>query len=289
MTKEELKQKLLDLKIFENNEYFNKYVEIVFENKDRKRKKKDKPFFDKHHIIPKYYFKDNNLEVDNSKENLVVLTLKEHILVHYYLYESSKGLKYKYYNLLALSVMIYGKKKYDKEWLLNEIHNNLDKLVEIREIYRQGSSLHSSGESNPMFGKKHSEHTRKLISQRQKEYQKNHQNNSKLQISRKHISESLMGHIVDDYTRNKIGNKLKNTLWISNHECEICVDKKYLDEFLQKYPDFHLGRLENNRVKADKSVRFCVVYKDSVRCVAHNLVDNYLNHGYTIYKKPSKF
>lgn len=36
----------------------------------------------KHHIIPKCWYKMNNLPVDNSENNLVMLTPEEHIKVH---------------------------------------------------------------------------------------------------------------------------------------------------------------------------------------------------------------
>ena len=36
----------------------------------------------KHHIIPKCWFKMNNLPVDNSKSNLVLLTYEDHCKVH---------------------------------------------------------------------------------------------------------------------------------------------------------------------------------------------------------------
>jgi len=36
----------------------------------------------KHHIIPRCWFKMNNLQVDNSKENLVLLSPEDHVKVH---------------------------------------------------------------------------------------------------------------------------------------------------------------------------------------------------------------
>lgn len=36
----------------------------------------------KHHIIPRCWFKMNNLPVDNSKDNLVLLTYEDHVKVH---------------------------------------------------------------------------------------------------------------------------------------------------------------------------------------------------------------
>lgn len=36
----------------------------------------------KHHIVPKCWFKMNNLPIDNSKENIVLLSYEDHIKVH---------------------------------------------------------------------------------------------------------------------------------------------------------------------------------------------------------------
>lgn len=36
----------------------------------------------KHHIIPRCWFKKNNLQVDNNKDNLVLLTVEQHMKVH---------------------------------------------------------------------------------------------------------------------------------------------------------------------------------------------------------------
>jgi len=77
-----MKNKLKKLKGIIINKYFRKYCDLILKNKntpDIKFKTQ------KHHIIPKFYFKTNNLEIDNSKENLVNLLYKDHILAHYYL------------------------------------------------------------------------------------------------------------------------------------------------------------------------------------------------------------
>ena len=36
----------------------------------------------KHHIIPRCWFKMNNLPVDNSKDNLVLLSYEDHVKAH---------------------------------------------------------------------------------------------------------------------------------------------------------------------------------------------------------------
>jgi len=61
------------------NEYFKEYCAII--DKNLVTAKQDGKT-QKHHIIPKAYFKQNNLEIDNSKENLVNLLYVDHLKAH---------------------------------------------------------------------------------------------------------------------------------------------------------------------------------------------------------------
>ena len=80
----ELKTILLQLNIVEDNEYLDKYCELIETNKVTKRVKGKTH---KHHIIPKSYYKINGISVDNSPNNLVNLLFKEHMRNWQYLYE----------------------------------------------------------------------------------------------------------------------------------------------------------------------------------------------------------
>jgi hypothetical protein len=44
----------------------------------------------KHHIIPRCWFKMNNIPVDNSKDNMVLLTYEDHVKVHKLAYHCAK-------------------------------------------------------------------------------------------------------------------------------------------------------------------------------------------------------
>lgn len=78
----DLKDKLLQTGYFEDNEYLELYIKLMIVNKNRLYLKKST---NKHHIIPKSYYKMSNIPIDNSKENLINLLYKDHILAHYYL------------------------------------------------------------------------------------------------------------------------------------------------------------------------------------------------------------
>lgn len=77
-----LKETLLSLGCFEDNKYLDFYYNLIENNRHTK---KEKFKTQRHHIIPKCYYKENSLELDNSSDNLVNLLYKDHILAHYYL------------------------------------------------------------------------------------------------------------------------------------------------------------------------------------------------------------
>lgn len=74
-------QKLSSLGIFIKNKYLDFYCKLIQENLFNEKANKTQ----KHHIIPRCYFKYFNINIDNTPENIVNLSYKDHILAHYYL------------------------------------------------------------------------------------------------------------------------------------------------------------------------------------------------------------
>ena len=80
----------IDSKLLIQNEYFNRYVELINANKNNL---KIPGKTEKHHILPKSLLKKLNLNeavredrlIINNKNNLVNLSYREHFLAHYYL------------------------------------------------------------------------------------------------------------------------------------------------------------------------------------------------------------
>lgn len=74
------------LECFEYNQHFVAMMNII--NHAKLFNKEGK--FEKHHIIPKCFYKKKGLEIDNSSSNLVNLTLEEHKKVHQLAYLCAK-------------------------------------------------------------------------------------------------------------------------------------------------------------------------------------------------------
>ena len=86
LTAEELKIKLLDTGLFLNNEFLSKYVDFLLNNSNKDKDQMNEALYiEKHHIIPKSYFRIKKNKIDNSQDNVVCLTCLNHMIAHYYL------------------------------------------------------------------------------------------------------------------------------------------------------------------------------------------------------------
>lgn len=95
------KENLLKINYFIDNEYLDKYINLINTNRNTKKIKYETNL---HHIIPRHYFTHNNLDIDNSKENKVNLYFKDHMLAHFYLAGCTKG-QDKYWNLYSIYLL----------------------------------------------------------------------------------------------------------------------------------------------------------------------------------------
>ncbi len=97
-----LREKLLSLDIFIENEYFDKYIDLVESNEHTLTQKYKTQ---RHHIIPRCYYTQNNLCVDNSSNNLVTLLFIDHVLAHCYLVQCLKDAQLSAKNMYAVQYM----------------------------------------------------------------------------------------------------------------------------------------------------------------------------------------
>ena len=131
--------------IFITNKYHRIYTNIV----ERAKSRTISGYSETHHIIPR------SLGGNDTKDNLVVLTAREHYICH-----------------LLLPKMLQGKSKYKMLCaILRMAHSNQEQRVKIpSRVYErvkiEKAAMHSklySGTNNSFYGMKHSEETKQKL------------------------------------------------------------------------------------------------------------------------------
>ena len=110
--------------IYDHN---NKWIQKMYAILDNRRihplvqikynalKPKDYIYCELHHIIPKSWFRQRKLQIDNSQENIIALTAIEHLKVHGYLrnyFDEIGDIKQKYANADAINRMCKGNQEF---------------------------------------------------------------------------------------------------------------------------------------------------------------------------------
>lgn len=240
MTKEILYRNLLALNNYAEtfviyNVYLEKYVDLIFNNQELAAKKFQTQ---KHHIIPKSFFKLVGMSVDNSKNNTVNLLYKDHVLAHYYLSLCTEG-RFKYNNISALQHILGTSER------IQEYKGQLDEtfLDNLQDLYNFKCSFHSellkgrlTGDNNP----------------------------AKRPEVRKKISQAKLGHIVTEQTREKIRSKNKGK--------KLNYHPKYSEDGKRRQIETKLG--DNNPAKRPEiRLKNSLAHQNIVRIT--NGIDNY--------------
>ena len=203
------KRIFIDLEICIDNEYLDKYVELIsLEGLDSRFNHSQG-----HHIIPRYYYNTSNLNIDDSMDNIVYLSFYNHILAHYYLYNCSANDLYKSKNTSAISLMLR-KSNYTIENFIS-LKEELDKFYADAQRLRSCCNvMHDDFVRSKHDSKMRSDAVRKSIS-----------NTMKTKVScgelffdshRKHLSDSASGlkHLIKDQKeiRTKDPHRIKELL-----------------------------------------------------------------------------
>lgn len=143
LEKKLIKQKLLTKGLCKNNKFFDLYVDLIWENKNTPREKFKT---ERHHIIPKFYYKQQNIKLDNSENNLVNLSYADHIKAHLYLLLAIETSYQKFASFAAHRTITGHQGFYKSLEEANNLLNILDfeSLQEAKEIMRRQVSLKSS-------------------------------------------------------------------------------------------------------------------------------------------------
>jgi hypothetical protein len=143
--------------MFKENKYSKTYFSII----NRAKSRLIEGYTEKHHIIPK------SIGGSDDSSNLVDLTAREHYICHLLLPKMTDG-EDRYKMIYAYTIMsgrkIYGSRKYA---FYKEEYSKINS--ELRTGQGNGMwGVDRSGEKNTFFGKKHSEETKRKISEKKK-------------------------------------------------------------------------------------------------------------------------
>ena len=205
-----LKQKLLRLGLVVDNEYLDKYCLLIECNALTKY---EKFRTNRHHIIPRFYYKYNNLEVDDTINNTVHLLYVDHVLAHFYIYSCiSDNVKYYKYAAVCAFIKISTSKNID----LTE-KELLDSLIDYQKVYEERRKLQSlfnklrvTPESRERMRKWNEIfwNTEKGIEIR-KRFSKSRTGMAMTQETRNKLSEINKGKQISQEVRNKISKSMR--------------------------------------------------------------------------------
>lgn len=214
------KEYIMSTGIFEDNDYFDRYYELISTNSCQPAIKTQTQ---SHHIIPKSYYKHSNLAIDNSCDNIVNLKHYQHILAHWYLYKCSKADWFTYSNAYALLYMLR----------IHKLPDDEDEIVTLAINYGEVYSDFCRRQSEKYKGKPNVHIQGRIVSDE----------------TRKKLSASHKGLIQSDETKRK----RKETLlrMYANNE----IDKSVSEETKEKLRQSIQGRKWVNNGKDNKQVR----------------------------------
>ena len=233
-----LQEKLTSLNFILDNEYLHEYIKLLVSNIETKYSPGKTQ---RHHIIPRWYYTNHDLPVDNSSDNLINLYFKDHILAHYYLSLCTEG-KFKYAMQKAFLMLT----NFDSVHLGYDLEY-YQKIKEESYKARLGISPANKGKpmnndqklkiSNSLKGHSVSVESRYKMSiaqlnlspEKRANITRGNQNKNykASEETKRKQSASLMNHIVTEETRRKIGKSNSERL-IGGRWCNNGIESKYL-------------------------------------------------------------
>ena len=127
-----LESKLVETGDFQAGEALTKYCELIKANKTRKDFSGQTQ---KHHILPRAWYKLHNKKLDNSETNLVHLSVSDHAKAHLFLFQAAINSDVRSQNAAAVRYMC----DLFSEELINEHAAELDKVNQ--ELAQKKSKL----------------------------------------------------------------------------------------------------------------------------------------------------
>ncbi len=200
--------------IFNYNEYFEEYMNIIFQALSENREKGKDIYYESHHIIPKKV--EPLLEKD--KLNLVLLTPEEHFKCHILLPFFTEGWRrdkmlYAWHLMSKFNTIDYSEYSFLKEdW--SKLHsNNMKNQKKWHGENNYWYGKDRSGIRAPMYNKKHSENSKQKMSNAHKGKKLSKDHINKMLESRKKYYENggvgpMAGKKHTEEARKKMSEKL---------------------------------------------------------------------------------
>jgi hypothetical protein len=217
--------------MFKDNKYTKCYYSIISKAKSRDIS----GYTETHHIIPR------SLGGDDSIDNLVKLTAREHYICHLLLVKMTYGNFY-HKMLYAYTIMsgrdLYNSKKYQ---FFKEEYTKVNSM--LRSGIGNGMyGADRKGEKNTFFGKKHTDESKQKISEKK----------TGVKISRQPFTESHKSNI----SKSRTGTGVVYTFFHKEHGKITCniqeLISKFPDIFNKKYHAAELWKLATGLYKTCK-------------------------------------
>lgn len=112
--------------------------------------------FEIHHILPRC------LGGKNDSDNLVALTIGEHLMAHTLLFRENPN------NKKLLTALYHMSNEIDVQELLNVVDNKEEFMILVEDICKAKELYDISGENNQMYHRHHTKETKKIMSEKKK-------------------------------------------------------------------------------------------------------------------------
>ena len=263
-----IKDKLLSTEMVLDNEYLLKYVNLIESNLNTKSETFKTQ---RHHIIPKCYFKIISKPCDDSEENCVHLLYKDHVMAHYYLCLCSKDNEFKYNNICALKHCL-NHRDYKKQDFYIEERNFIEQLDGIQELYEESkkigsikSSLKQKGKSRKNKGTKYINKDgiykmvhpaelnkyldegwvlggRPLTNKHRESLLNSNLGTHKSEEVKKKLHDKLFGIKISQERKDKISIESRDRVWINNGTINKFIKQDIVKDYIEK--GYTYGRLK---------------------------------------------
>lgn len=250
------------------------YNNLISSRKLLNRKKNEGQYFERHHIIPKC------LGGNNRKDNLILLTFREHFLAHWLLVKIYSESKIIYaFNCFCLSLhkldldATMKNYEYARRIFVKFItEHNVPTLDFTQTIWIQHPNIKKN--KRIMFNEFSKYEKEGWVVGRVIEYRSPHTQRTKRKIGDKHIGKPQATEHVE-----KVRTILKNRCWVTNGVASKHIDNTELEKYLNE--GWRKGRVfvvVNKRIKGTRWIN-----KDKkALSVKESEVDEYLKNGWML-------